>query len=174
MPGSNPLYYWDTCLFLAWIKDEERKTGEMAGVREIVARSKRRDVIIMTSAVTLTEVLTSRLPAGTANLFSGLLKRVRVCGVDLKIARMAHDLRDWYIQKPDKYDKKTLSVPDAMHLATAIMYRANEFHTFDNDNGNNSLGLLPLSGDVAGHQLIICKPMAKAPELDLRKPKNGS
>ena len=33
MRGSDPLYYWDTCLFLAWIKDEERPTGEMDGVR---------------------------------------------------------------------------------------------------------------------------------------------
>ena len=127
----------------------------MAGVREVVQRCKRRDVLIMTSAVTLTEVLSSRLPAGKANLLSGMLKRVRVCGVDLKIARMAHDLRDWYAQKPDEYDNKTLSVPDAIHLATAILYRASEFHTFDAANGNKSLGLLPLNGNVAGHKLTI-------------------
>ena len=34
MPGPSTLYYWDTCLFLAWLKDEERKVGEMDGVRE--------------------------------------------------------------------------------------------------------------------------------------------
>jgi hypothetical protein len=43
MPGPKPLYYWDTCLFLAWIKDEQR--SEMDGVREVIARQKRRDVI---------------------------------------------------------------------------------------------------------------------------------
>ena len=40
MPGisSTPVYYWDTCLFLAWFKDEERAGGEMDGVRDIILR----------------------------------------------------------------------------------------------------------------------------------------
>ena len=32
-----------------------------------------------------------------------------------------------------------------------------------------ALGLIPLSGDVGGHKLRICKPVAQHPELDLRK-----
>jgi hypothetical protein len=68
-----------------------------------------------------------------------------------------------------EFDGKTVSVPDAIHLATALIYRADEFHTFDGKNGRNTLGLLPLSGDVGGHKLTICKPVAKSPELDLRK-----
>lgn len=57
----------------------------------------------------------------------------------------------------------TLTVPDSLHLATAILYRATEFHTFDENDKpkQNALGLLPLSGDVAGHKLKICKPEAK-------------
>ena len=47
MPGNTPIYYWDSCLFLAWLKDEERKLGEMDGVREIIERSKRREVKIL-------------------------------------------------------------------------------------------------------------------------------
>ena len=61
MPGKQPLYYWDSCLFVAWIKDEQRKGDDMAGVREVVNRAKRRDVMIMTSVLTTTEVLQSRL-----------------------------------------------------------------------------------------------------------------
>jgi hypothetical protein len=37
MAGGDPVYYWDTCLFLAWLKDEERPSGEMDGVREIMS-----------------------------------------------------------------------------------------------------------------------------------------
>ncbi|MGB8438102.1 MAG: hypothetical protein WCE26_01840 [Candidatus Acidiferrales bacterium] len=88
MPGGNPLYYWDTCIFLAWINDEQRKSGEMDGVREVVERSKRREVRIMTSVLTSVEVLQSKLPVGMENLFYGLNEarqqgecrfQVRVC-----------------------------------------------------------------------------------------------
>jgi predicted nucleic acid-binding protein len=169
MPGKAPLYYWDTCLFLAWIKDEERPTGEMAGVREIVSRVKRREVVLMTSVLTLTEVLQSRIPAGMNTLFTGLLRRFEVKGIDIKIARLAHDLRDYYTQRAPEFANKTLSTPDALHLATAIMYRADEFHTFDLKGSQRSLGLLPLSGNVGGNKLTICKPEARNPELDLKR-----
>ena len=69
MAGAEPTYYWDTCLFLAWIKDEERLSGEMDGVREIIERSKRREVKIVTSVLTTVEVLDSRLPVGLKTLF---------------------------------------------------------------------------------------------------------
>jgi predicted nucleic acid-binding protein len=170
MPGINPLYYWDTCLFLAWIQDEQRPSGEMDGVREVIDRCKRREATILTSVLTSTEVLESKLPAGMDRLFNGLMKRIQHKGLDSKIAILAHDLRDYYAKNTAEFDGKTLSVPDAIHLATAIFYRADEFHTFDGSNGRKSLGLLPLSGNVAGHGLTICKPIAKTPQLDLRKP----
>lgn len=173
MRGNKTIYYWDTCLFLAWIKDEERKTGEMDGVREVIERARRRDVIILTSVLTTTEVLQSTLPAGLETLFSGLMRRVEQKSIDVKIARLAHDIRDSYTRRADQFEGKTLSTPDALHLATAIIYRATEFHTFDGSNGRKSLGLLPLSGDVAGHNLTICRPVARSPELDLRRPGKG-
>jgi predicted nucleic acid-binding protein len=167
MPGNNTLYYWDSCLFLAWLKDEKRPTGEMDGVREVIQRAKRREVKIMTSVLTLTEVLAGSIPAGVQTLFSDTLRRTLRCGVDLKVARLAHDLRDHYA----KLGGKTLCTPDAIHLATAILHRADEFHTFDaGGQSTKSLGLIGLSGNIAGHKLIICKPEAKNPELDLRKP----
>jgi len=170
MAGTDPIYYWDSCLFLAWIKDEQRPSGEMDGVREVVERVKRREAKIITSVLTLSEVLESKLPAGMKRLIDGMLKqRVTRISMDIKVAQMAHDLRDHYASS-SSYGGKTLSVPDAIHLATAILYRATEFHTFDGGKtGGKSLGLLQLSGNVAGHRLIICKPQAKNPQLDLRR-----
>jgi predicted nucleic acid-binding protein len=169
MPGDSPLYYWDTCLFIAWLKDEERKTGEMDGVRELIDRSRRREVKLMTSALTSVEVLSSKIPAGFDTLFTALLKRI---SLDTKVSTIAHDIRDYYASRSAEFDNKTLSTPDAIHLATAILYRADEFHTFDCRGSGKSLGLIPLSGDVAGHRLTICKPAALRPQLDLRRPKS--
>ena len=89
MAGAETKYYWDTCIFLAWIKDEQRPSGEIDGVREVVARAKRREVIIMTSVLTLTEALQSKLPVGMDRLFADLLKRTERIGMDIKVARLA-------------------------------------------------------------------------------------
>ena len=166
MPGKVPVYYWDSCLFLAWLKDEERKQGEMDGVREVVDRAKRREIIIITSVLTAVEVLSSKIPAGMDTLFKGMMKRVTQIGMDIRVAGLAHDVRNYYVTQGGK----TVSTPDAIHLATAILHRVSEFHTFDSDNSRGSLGLIQLSGEVAGNKLTICKPEAKRPQLDLRKP----
>lgn len=163
MAGNNtPLYYWDTCLFLAWLKDEERSTGEMDGVRDIIQRMKRRDVKVMTSVLTVVEVLAARIPVGIDGAFKDLLKRVNRQSIDIRVASLAHDLRNHYVAAG-----RSIKTPDAIHLATAIHYRAAEFHTFDDK-------LLVLSGNVGGHRLIVCKPETKAPQLDLRKPSRES
>lgn len=133
----------------------------MDGVREIIERSKRRDCRIMTSVITTVEVLQSKIPAGVDTMFIGLMKRVSRISVDAKVAQLAHDIRDYYA----KAGGKKLRAPDALHLATAILNRADEFHTFDGDD------LIPLSGSVAGHRMVICRPEARSPGLDLRQPK---
>lgn len=170
MAGASPIYYWDTCLFLAWLNDETRESGEMDGVREVIARHKRREVKLITSVLTRVEVLQSKIPVGVGNSFTDLLKRMTQLGMDTKVAGLSHDLRDYYSANAAENGGKTLSTPDAIHLATAIHYRADEFHTFDNDGSAKNLGLLPLSGDVGGNRLKICKPEAKSPQLDLKKP----
>ncbi len=170
MAGSDQPFYWDTCLFIAWLKDEKRKTpGEMDGVREYIERLKRREIKIITSTLTITETTETKVGAGVLNIFDNLMKRRNLTrvAVDMRVAQLARDLRDYYSQRPDEFNKKTLSVPDAIHLATAILYRAQEFNTFDRHNRSGTLGLLPLNGDVAGHRLTICKPFARQPGLDL-------
>jgi len=100
MPGDSPLYYWDTCLFLVWLKDEERSIGEMDGVRELIERSRRREVRIMTSALTLVEVLYSKIPVGFNTLFANLMKRINRVSMNIRVAAIAHDLRDYYSSRP--------------------------------------------------------------------------
>lgn len=171
MAGADPKYYWDTCLFLAWINDEQRKSGEMDGVREVIARSKRREVVIMTSVLTQVEALQSKLPVGMDRLFLDLMKRVQRLGMDTKVAALAHDIRDYYMVHAQEHEGKKLTTPDAIHLATAILHRADEFHTFDSGKKDSkSIGLIQLSGNVGGHKLTICKPQARNPGLDLRRP----
>jgi len=68
---------------------------------------------------------------------------------------LAGELRDFY---QNKGNVKPLSLPDAIHLATAIIYNVEAFYTFDEKGNAKFCGLIPLSGNVAGHNLQICKP----------------
>ncbi len=131
----------------------------MDGVRDIIQRMKRRDVKVMTSVLTIVEVLSAKIPVGMDTLFKDLMKRLNRQSMDIRVASIAHDLRNHYAMSGER----TLKSPDAIHLATAILYRADEFHTFDDQ-------LIPFSGNIGGHRLIICKPETKSPQLDLRKP----
>ncbi len=171
MAGTDT-YYWDTCLFLAWLRNESppsRQEDEMDGVRYYIRSVEDRKIRIMTSAITFVETTATKLPAGADEQFSDLLRRssVSVVAADIKICRLARTLRDYYSDRASEFNNKTLSVPDAIHLATAILYKGKEFHTFDANNSKRSLGLLPLSGNVGGHNLVICKPEARQRELGL-------
>ena len=164
-------YYWDSCLFIAWLKDEQnRKPGEMDGVRDYIERLKRREIVIITSTLTFVEVREAKIGAGGFEMFESVMQRkaTQRVSVDTKVAKLAGNLRDYYSARQDEYGGRTLTVPDAIHIATAIINKANEFHTFDEKNRHCSLGLIPLSGNVGGHSLKICKPVAMQPGLDLR------
>ena len=163
------IYYWDSCLFLAWLRDEtDRPEGEMAGLKFFVRKLQKREIRIMTSALVYTEVTGTRLPVGVDEQFFETMRRsnVSVISADIRVTKLARNLRDYYSSEPEKFKNKTLSTPDAIHLATAILYKAKEFHTFDADN-KKSLGLLGLDGNVGGHNLVICKPDDKQGELQI-------
>ena len=58
--------------------------------------------------------------------------------------------------------KAGMSLPDAIHLATAAIYKADEVLTFDDgQKDKKALGLLELNGDERVEKLVICKPTVK-------------
>ena len=156
------LYYWDSCVFIAWLKGEDphRTKDEIEGLREVVSKVEKGTANLITSTITNVEVLEFNVPVGTRQDFEKLLQRrqMMTISVDIRISNLASQLRNYY--KDSKEHTKTLCTPDAIHLATAILYKASEFHTFDYSN-NRTLGLLRLSGDVGGHQLLIKKPSSR-------------
>jgi predicted nucleic acid-binding protein len=162
--NGTEIYYWDSCIFLAWLRDEDRKEGEMAAVKSYVRKLESRQIKIMTSAIAYTEVTSTKLPDGVDQIFFDFMKRssVQIIGADIRVTQQARKLRDYYRLNWGK----NLCTPDAIHLATAILYKAKEFNTFDESNKNKSLGLLQLDGDVGGHSLTVCKPQLVQEEID--------
>ncbi len=162
MSGNNPIFYWDTCLFLAWLKNEtSRQPGEMDAIASMIERFHKRQISLITSVITITEMTSIKIPAGTEGQLEDVMQRSNFTrlAVDIRVAKLARDIRNWYLAR-EEYAGRTVSWPDSLHLASAILYRAKEFHTFDGKDSakNNSLGLLKLSGNVGGHPLIVTKP----------------
>jgi len=148
----KPRCYWDACIFIAWITDERvppRQAGEMEGLAEIVDEIDRGLSTLVTSAITLTEVLASTLTAEQRQRFELTMKRPTtvVMNVDMRVGQLSSDIRDHYRQLGLR-----LKTPDAIHLASAILAKADVLHTFDPD-------LLRFDGNAAGHQIAIRKPM---------------
>jgi len=134
----------------------------MEGIREMVSQLDGNEAKLVTSVMTETEVLESTLTQVAQLKFTGVLKRrcVQVVTVDRRISKLAREIRDFYKQQPNR--KRTVSSPDSIHLATAILYEVDTFYTFDENDDNENLGLIPLSGTIAGkYNLIIQKPFGE-------------
>lgn len=161
MKAGKPIIYWDTCVFLALIKDEDRPNNEMMGVNDVAMKISKDHVILLTSDITMSEILEATLTVEAKEKLDDVFKR-RNCqraAVDNKIIRLSSEIRNYYQQRKTVDGLPTIEVPDAIHLATAIHYGATEFHTFDErDDRGKKRALLPLNGNVAEYPLVICKP----------------
>ncbi len=124
----------------------------MEGVRELLAKIKQKQAIMVASTMILTELLFDKMPQAEAEFFSIQgLSNVVFLPVDMAIARLAGNIRSYY------RDTGKISVPDALHLATAIYGGCERFYTFD-EGKKGDHGMLKLGDRVANHPLVVTKP----------------
>jgi len=151
MPGKPRLVYWDACIFIAWLKNEQRPDpADLDGITYLVEEWQAGQLVIATSTITRIEVLDSTLTEQQQTLFRRVLRqsKVRVFGVTGPIADTAHALRDFY-------PTPRLSTPDAIHLATAIAWECAAFFTFDGARDEKKKRkLLPLGPTIAGQHTL--------------------
>ncbi len=155
---NKKVYYWDACVFIHWLHADLSQT-EMDGIQSIVNCIDSKKGILITSVIIFVELLLSSLKTKEQKrAFQDIFKRsnVKSISVDKNIAQKAHERIIHYRQK----GTQIISSLDALHLATAIIYEANEFHTFDGERHGDkkNVPILSLNGDVAGYNLIIKKP----------------
>ena len=167
--------YWDTCIFLAWIKGEKRTPGQLAGAEAVADEVFKNTLTLMTSVITKAEICyIHQLNPGQMDKLNKIFGRRNVQQIDVteRVATKAGELRQHY-RKTAK--SPALGFADAIHLATAILYKAEAFHTFDGMRGpvttktkDEFLTLLPLNGDVAGYPLKIELPQSDQTTMELR------
>jgi hypothetical protein len=154
-------FYWDSSVWLAWLRDEKRPGTEMEGVADCLERVRANEVLLMTGDIMRLEAVKDRISSAKLPIFEAFCRRrnVRIvnCLTDPRIGSLLADIKSFYRKLNSRDGRGEVTDFDATHLATAIHYKATAFHTFDN-GGKGSRGLLGLNGDVAGYPLVICKP----------------
>jgi predicted nucleic acid-binding protein len=167
--GSRKIY-WCTNLFIAWLKDEKCwPNSVITGIQDVVYEVESNDAILFTSSLTRAEIFMGTLTADQKAKYAGLMRRTNVTEIsaDARITDRASSIREFYNTKGTK-----IQTPDAIHLATAIVYKADEFQTLDglgqgSKPGEIKLGkLLALNGSVAGYSLRIVHPYPKGSPPD--------
>ncbi len=171
------IVYWDTCIFLAYINREKRPTWEVEGLKKLVNELYNNEYLMITSALTRAEILITSSNDFAPKKFDEILEWKSVfppMPTDDKIWLLTQELRTYYKEKGDEQRelrkagkkvtvKPTLSIPDAVHLATAIIGKADIFYTFDKKSNKKGIALVPLSKKIMDgkYQLSIESPSTK-------------
>ncbi len=140
--------YWDSACFLSHFHAE---VGQVEKCDGVLQRAERGEVLIVTSALTLAEVLwmrgEPRLQKEKAELVQKFFRRsyIRVYNVSRKLAEAAQII---------VWDNR-IKPKDAIHVATAIHLGADALETFD-------AKLIGRSGQVGNPLLLIREPQPAA------------
>ncbi len=151
---SRDRVYWDACCFLGWLQSEADK---QESCRAVLADADAGKIIIVTSALTLAEVLAMRryeaIDRSRRESVEAFFRRDYIA-VQNVTRRTAEDARAlvW---------DHGIAPKDAIHVATAISAKVSSPHTFDGP-------LMDRSGKVGSPLLVICRPFVTEPKLDLR------
>jgi hypothetical protein len=157
--AAKPKYYWDACIFFAWLNNEEDIHGlaVMDGILEMAEQFDKNAIVLISSLITKTEVFDHKLKTQWArDEFSKRFQRDNFLWVaqDERVTDKSRSIRDFHARKG-----VTLGATDCVHLATAILYKADVFYTLDGSGDPpKPNSLLLLNGHVAGYPLRIEKP----------------
>lgn len=143
---KKTVYSWDATVFVAWIDEEE--TAPLATIDMVAGEIDSGDANLVVSVTAYSEVLEIKRGRDQMDKFRNFLKRSNVIVADntVLIAEKAGRIRSDGLK-----DGRKIKTPDATFIATAIIYRADVFHTLDDQ-------LLNLSGLDLVDKLKICKP----------------
>lgn len=143
--------YWDSDCFLGWLKGEENK---IVLCRQVLNRAEAGDIQIITSALTIAEVLDlkghEKIGRDRRQQVIDFFKKPYIIPVSItrRIAEVSRDLVWDYGIKPK----------DALHVATAAHAQVSLFNTFDAD-------LIKKSGLIGSPKITIENPLLDQPDL---------
>lgn len=162
--GKTPIYCWDSCVFISLLTKTDRTAEELEKLCAVERLSDNGGCAIFTASITIIEVLACMLTPEQEDMFQALLQRSNVTAVSVtpRIASKAREIRDYYQTRGIK-----IAVPDSIHLATAIHYKATALHTYDGGGRRKRQSdLMQLATPlIEKYPLLVTKP--EPPTVDV-------
>lgn len=139
---------WDSSVLISWIRGDASAVRVQA-METVVGAVESGAYRLAVSTLLYAEVLESAMPVPAIGQFEKFMQNramVSIVAVDIRVARKAQMIRDTLRKKGE-----SVTTPDAVHIATAIVSGAKFFHTFDDR-------LLRLNGkpEVDGLAITAC------------------
>lgn len=164
--------YWDSCVFLALLKDESLREGESAYLENQALRFDMGQLNLVTSSITLAEILACKMTPQQLQRFKAIAARSNFQFIDAnaRVCELASEIRSYYIDNPPvrEHGLKTLKLmtPDAIHVASAIaaqmaLKQTIKLLTFDSEDkpGRSEMAMTRLNGLVANkYRLSVGRP----------------
>lgn len=125
MAGKHDVEYWDTCVFLAYLKEEQHRAGEYEEIESQIRRFEMGGLVLATSTITITEMYqASRFTSQQQSLLDGWFKRSNFYFVDANqsVCKLASDIRSDFKENSESLGFKGAypTTPDAIQVASAI------------------------------------------------------
>jgi predicted nucleic acid-binding protein len=173
MTGTSNFEYWDTCIFLAFLQNENHRPGELDYIKEQAQKFDLGALTIVTSSITVVELLEARLTADVRSTWKQMIRRSNFQFVEAgqSICELAALIRNYY-KSNEKFWPTT---PDALHVASAIAAQTSigipiRLLTLDSDDKSkdSEKGLTKLNGKIAGaYDLLITRPPTQGQQAHL-------
>lgn len=151
--------YWDSCVFLSWINAVPERVPML---ETIFDEARRKDVVIYTSTVSMTEVAYAATEKDARKLDDAVERAIDELFGDRDVIRVVeyHELIAREARRKIRQaitNGWSLKPMDAIHLATATRVSADELQTYDEP-------LLKYKGAMG---FTIRQPVSLSPRLDL-------
>lgn len=150
---KKDLICWDSSV-ISWIRGDESQ-DRIQAMRTVVGSVENGSYKLAVSTLLYVEVLERTTSADAIERFKRFmqnLQMIEIIAVDVRVAEKAQSIRN--------NSQKKIHVPDAVHIATAIVSGAKLFHTFD-----DSLLQLSRNDEVDGLTITPCDVPGTGPPL---------
>lgn len=149
---SKPVYSWDASIFVAWLTEDS--SVPLGDIDEVAQEIDEKRAVLVVPSLVFSEILQVKNDADKMRHFRSFMTKenVIVADITVQIAEKTGDIRGRGLLEKDQ---RKLSVPDAVYLAVAIIYKVDALHALDDK-------MLSISGKPIVDGLKITKPLASS------------